>query len=80
MGTYNYYSAQTDKVGHFFYDMLPWYLWGNTPEEETTKLERMLGFSGIYLNWRKAQKVFQLIIDFLQYTKMISQTVVLEVE
>ena len=51
MGTYNYSSpiGITGSIGHFFVDMLPWYIWGNSPDDTTTFTERFLGTFGIYL-------------------------------
>ena len=30
-GTYNYGSPNTEPLAHFYYDILPYYLWGNGP-------------------------------------------------
>ena len=58
VGTYNFCPAIEDwdnipqtiitSVGHFFKDMLPWYLWGNSPDDQTTILDRIVGSIG----WR----------------------------
>jgi len=42
-GTYNYCDASKSKVGHFFMDMLPYYIWGNSPDDPTTMGERFFG-------------------------------------
>ena len=38
MGTYNYKSYKTDKEGHGFYDVLPYFRWENTKDEYLKKL------------------------------------------
>lgn len=56
LGTYNkcptseknLITAFTTGVGHFFKDMLPWYLWGNSPDDQTTVFDRITGSVG----WR----------------------------
>ena len=36
-------DPNTEPIGHFFQDMLPYYKWGNSPEDPTTDWERMTG-------------------------------------
>lgn len=58
VGTYNFCPAIEDPnnifktakagIGHFFKDMLPWYLWGNSPNDQTTIVDRIVGSIG----WR----------------------------
>ena len=36
-------DPNTEPIGHFFQDMLPYYKWGNSPEDPTTVWERMTG-------------------------------------
>ncbi|WP_296325799.1 hypothetical protein [Treponema sp. UBA3813] len=42
-GTYNRTDPNTDPIGHFFQDMLPYYRWGNSPDDPTTTWERITG-------------------------------------
>ncbi len=44
MGTYNGSPPNgfIGSIGHFFADMLPWYLWGNSPDDSTTTVERIV--------------------------------------
>ena len=57
VGTYNLCPFVSDQgfttavktgIGHFFKDMLPWYLWGNSPDDQTTIVDRIVGSIG----WR----------------------------
>ncbi len=57
VGTYNLCPFVPDQgpitavvtgIGHFFKDMLPWYLWGNSPDDQTTIVDRIVGSIG----WR----------------------------
>ena len=41
-------TAVKTGIGHFFKDMLPWYLWGNSPNDQTTIVDRIVGSIG----WR----------------------------
>ncbi|VEN74187.1 hypothetical protein EPICR_30120 [Candidatus Desulfarcum epimagneticum] len=41
--TYNYADPRQDPVGHFFLDMAPYYIWGNTPDDPTIISERFFG-------------------------------------
>lgn len=40
-GTNNRADPNNDWLGHLFADMLPYYLWGNSPDDPTTPLERV---------------------------------------
>lgn len=42
------------KAGHFLVDMLPWYLWGNAPNDSTTIGERIFVPIGLAVKslWR----------------------------
>ncbi len=45
MGTYNFCSPSKGllgKIGHFVEDMLPWYLYGNAPDDTTCLHDRVL--------------------------------------
>jgi hypothetical protein len=44
MGSYNYYDQRVHPYLHFFSDRLPWIMWGNTPKDKTTMLERANAF------------------------------------
>jgi len=44
MGSYNYYNQREHPYQHFFSDRLPWIMWGNTREDETTVMERGTAF------------------------------------
>lgn len=44
MGSYNYYDQREHPYKHFFSDRLPWILWGNTKDDETTVIERGTAF------------------------------------
>ena len=57
IGTYNkcpyvsdqgFFMALKTGAGHFLKDMLPWYLWGNSPDDQTTVFDRITGSVG----WR----------------------------
>ena len=41
-GTYNYADPQSDPVGHFFKDVLPWYVFGNSENDSTTSEQRLV--------------------------------------
>ena len=43
IGTYNFANPRWRPVSHFFLDMLPWYLYGNSPDDSTTISERIRG-------------------------------------
>ena len=44
MGTYNYIAPNgVGKVGHFFLDVAPYWIFGNSPEDTTNPLERITG-------------------------------------
>lgn len=40
-GTYNFYSPKTNKIGHLMADVLPYYMWGNSPEDTTRIRDRV---------------------------------------
>ncbi|MDR2313903.1 MAG: RHS repeat-associated core domain-containing protein [Spirochaetaceae bacterium] len=42
-GTYNFSDPNTDWMGHFENDMVPYYKWGNSPDDPTKFWERVLG-------------------------------------
>ncbi|OXU14830.1 RHS repeat-associated core domain-containing protein [Sedimentisphaera salicampi] len=42
-GTYNFYSPEKEPMKHFGYDVLPYYLWGNSPDDQTNIWERIIG-------------------------------------
>ena len=37
-GTYNYADPLTDPIGHFFKDMIPYYLLGNSPDDPSKNI------------------------------------------
>ena len=47
LGTYNF---GTGIIDHYVLDVKPWIRWGNSPDDTTTKFERMCGLIGIYWN------------------------------
>lgn len=48
-GTYNFYYSHNKKawlqriVGHGVYDVLPYIIWGNSPDDTTTIIDRIFG-------------------------------------
>lgn len=40
MGTYNF-SPPSDKPGHLLKDIVPYVIWGNTPEDPTALMDRL---------------------------------------
>ncbi|MCR5764333.1 MAG: hypothetical protein K6G00_13215 [Treponema sp.] len=42
-GTYNRADPNSDPIWHFFQDMVPYYRWGNSPDDPTTTWERITG-------------------------------------
>ncbi len=46
IGTYNFSNPQEEPVQHFINDMLPYYIWGNSPNDPTNSLERLTGTYG----------------------------------
>lgn len=40
--TYNFFHPETEPFMHLLADVAPWVLWGNSPEDSTTKLERIV--------------------------------------
>ena len=45
IGTYNYVSPNEDEWRHFVEDVYPWILWGNSPEDTTTREQRIKAFA-----------------------------------
>ena len=41
MGTYNY-SSPDNPVGHFINDILPYYIWGNTPDDPSGLMDKLM--------------------------------------
>ena len=48
MGSYNFVPSGESWIGHGIYDVLPWILYGNTPEDSTEWYERGGSLIGIY--------------------------------
>jgi hypothetical protein len=47
MGTYNYADPRNNVTGHIMYDVVPYYIFGNTPNDPTSWYHRILGtYSG----------------------------------
>jgi hypothetical protein len=42
-GTPNYADPERNPIKHFFDDVLPYWLWGNTPDDPTKWYERIFG-------------------------------------
>ncbi|WP_308687381.1 RHS repeat-associated core domain-containing protein [uncultured Treponema sp.] len=42
-GTYNRADPNSNSVGHFFQDMIPYYIWGNSEDDPTNAWERITG-------------------------------------
>ena len=40
-GSYNYYHPHKQPLRHFWYDTLPWIIWGNTEKDSTSPSERI---------------------------------------
>ena len=55
-GTYNYSDPNTDPVGHFINDMVPYYVYGNSPSDPTTMFERITGTYTGDVNTTKAER------------------------
>ncbi len=43
-GTYNFEDPNTDPIGHFNKDVLPWIIWGNEEADSTDMSERLHAF------------------------------------
>lgn len=41
VGTYNFCSPQDDVLGHAFMDVIPWILYGNSPSDNTSIIDRI---------------------------------------
>lgn len=44
-GTYNYQNAGDffDNIGHLLQDVIPYWLWGNSPDDPTSLWDRLTG-------------------------------------
>ncbi len=42
MPTYNFFHPSKEKFMHFLADVAPWVLWGNSPDDPTSMLERIV--------------------------------------
>ena len=42
MPTYNLFHPSKEKFMHFLADVAPWVLWGNSPDDPTATLERIV--------------------------------------
>jgi hypothetical protein len=42
-GTPNYADSEKNRIKHFFEDVLPYWLWGNSPDDPTKWYERIFG-------------------------------------
>ena len=58
-GTYNYSDPITNPLGHFTQDVVPWLVWGNSPDDSTTRAQR---FNAFFVNGTASmgKKVFHL--------------------
>lgn len=46
-GTYNFADPNKEPIEHFVKDVIPYYLWGNSPDDPTSFWERVSGtYSG----------------------------------
>ncbi len=43
-GTYNFADPETDPIGHFYEDVLPWLMWGNSEDDSTDPQQRLRAF------------------------------------
>jgi hypothetical protein len=48
LGTFNFSTA---KIGHFFVDVIPYWLWGNSADDKTSLAGRILGPERIENTW-----------------------------
>jgi hypothetical protein len=44
-GSYNYFHPQKDALRHFSFDIAPWLLYGQSPNDPTTRAERVHAYS-----------------------------------
>jgi hypothetical protein len=44
-GSYNYFHPQSDAVRHFSFDIAPWLLYGQSPNDPTSRAERVHAYS-----------------------------------
>ena len=65
MGSYNKCDPDKSKIGHFIQDMVPYYLWGNSPDDPTTMMERITGTYKYNVNATKAEANEQRLHDAL---------------
>ena len=70
MGTYNKCDASNSYIGHFIKDMLPYYLWGNSPDDPTTMSERIFGTYKYDVNATKAEAEKQRLHDTLREARI----------
>ncbi len=56
MGTYNYADPEEHPVQHFFKDMLPYWVLGNSSDDPTTFDERVLGTYGGDVNAKREDR------------------------
>ena len=42
MGTYNYFDPKSNPLGHIIADVIPWYIYGNSPNDTTTFKDRVM--------------------------------------
>ena len=40
-GTYNYCDPNSHPIGHLIFDVVPWYIWGNAPDDSTSVMDRV---------------------------------------
>ena len=43
-GSYNYFARVKEPLKHFYFDISPWILWGNSRKDTTSKKERIYAF------------------------------------
>jgi len=48
MGSYNFSPSETSKRAHVRDDVIPWILYGNSPDDKSTKKQRALALTGHY--------------------------------
>jgi hypothetical protein len=57
IGTYNFYDPQNDKAGHIVFDVVPYLLFGNTPDDTWDFADRW-GATATVVG-RKVMRVFE---------------------
>ena len=50
MGTYNFCNPINDPICHFMLDTYPWIKWGTSPNDSTTKKQRLIAFLKDYFD------------------------------